>query len=169
MGRAGVEPESNDRFCYHHLQNAVHGKVLTKRVNSIPGEVDVSLPNDRIQSYTLYIDIRDPRVLICFDGDIPSGGLPKGSTVLMTIPVVSELVTSPLTCHTAKVYKQRDKNEDPPRYTVTGDKAEQPIKRHFVLLKSGRVIFRKYKKTLQPVYLIVDVHNGVAEFSTSSY
>ncbi len=169
MGKAGVEPVTKDCFCYHHLQNAAHGKVQIIRVNSIPCEVDVSLPLDEVKSYTLYIDIRDPRVLVCFDGDIPSGGLPKGSSVLMTLPVVSGMATSPLTCHIAKAYKRRGENEDPLRYIVTGDTARQLIKRHFILLKSGRAVFRKYRETLQPVYLIVDVHNGVAEFSTSSY
>jgi len=160
-----IEP----RFCYHHLQHAIHGKVITRRINNIPGEVELTLPNDKIKSYVLRIDARDPRVLVCFDGDIPSGGLPKGSTVLMTLPVVSKLATSPITCHVAKVYKQRHRSEDLPRYIITGEQAEQAIIRHFVLLKTGRAIFRKYKATLQPVYLIVDVHDGIAEFSTSSY
>lgn len=169
MVKARVELYQNgQRFCYHHLQNSIHGKVNAKRVNNVPGDVNVSLPNDMIESCTIQINPRDKRVLVCFDGDIPSGGLPKGSTVLMTLPVMSRLATSPLTCHTANVYKQRDSREDKPRYTVVGNQAQQLIKRHFILLKTGRAIFRKYKETLQPTYLIVDVKNGIADFSTSS-
>jgi hypothetical protein len=154
-------------FCYHHLHDSAHGKSIAKRVNG--REVDVSLPNDKIRSYTLYIDVRDPRVLICFDGDIPSGGLPKGSTVLMSVPVVSTLVSSPISCHMAKVYKRREPDEDPPLYSIVGDRAEQKLYHRFVLLKTGRAIFRKYTNSLQPKYLIVDIHDGIAEFSTSSY
>lgn len=158
---------TGDRFCFYHLHNPSHGKVIAKRVN--PEEVEVTLPDERLRIHTLPVDARDFRILVCFDGDIPSGGLPKGSTVLMELPVVSSSVTSPLVCHMEKAYKQRHVTEDPPRYAVRGNQAEQPITRYFVLLKTGRAVFRKYKKTLQPVYLIVDVHDGIAEFSTSSY
>lgn len=162
-----IKPETSNRFCYHYLQNDVHGKVVVERIND--HEVRVSLPHDMIRSYVLNVSVKDPRVLVCFDGDIPSGGLPKGSTVLLKLPTISERAISPLTCNIAVAYKKRHPSEESSRYTIMDEKAAQPISRHFILLKTGRALFRKYKKTLQPVYLIVDVRNSMAEFSTSSY
>ena|ERR1035437_5017204 len=147
-------------FCYYHLHNATHGKSKIERMDD--KIVQVSLPGS-MRVYGLGVDVRDPRVLVCFDGDIPSGGLPKGSTV------VGSFFRDAVFCHRAGVYKQRSEHEDCPGYLLAGDSASMNIYRRFVLLKTGRAIFRKYTESLQPKYLIVDVHNGVAEFSTSSY
>jgi hypothetical protein len=155
--------EKEATFCYHSLHNQVHGKSEIVRLDE--KRVVVDLPCSLSPEHGLRIDIRDPRVLVCFDGDIPSGGLPKGSTVIHSTPFLH----GP-SCHVAKVYKQRSEYEDKPLYEVGRDTAYQNLHRRFVLLKTGRAIFRKYKDdTLQPKYLIVDVHNGFAEFSTSSY
>jgi hypothetical protein len=153
-------------FCYHSLHNAVHGKNEIRRLDD--NRIVVYIPETGLYAandYGLRIDVRDPRVLVCFDGDIPSGGLPKGSTVISSTPFLH----GP-SCHVAKVYKQRSEYEDKPSYEISRDTAYQDLHRRFVLLKTGRAIFRKYKDdSLQPKYLIVDVHNGFAEFSTSSY
>ncbi len=148
-----------EKFCYHWIQNAVHGKSEFRRKDDDLVEVNVGLA-----LYNLDVDIRDSRVLVCFDGNIPSGGLPKGSTVIRTE------VNPILVCDMARVYKKRDENEDDPLYTTIGTKAEQETTRYFVLLQSGRATFRMFKTdTLQPRYLSVDVREGFAEFSTSSY
>jgi hypothetical protein len=155
--------EMKEAFCYHSLHNQVHGKSKIVRLDD--KRVVFNLPYLLMPEIGLHIDIRDPRVLVCFDGDIPSGGLPKGSTVINSTPFLH----GP-SCHVAKVYKQRSEYEDKPLYEIGRDTAYQNLHRRFVLLKTGRAIFRKYKDdTLQPKYLIVDVHDGYAEFSTSSY
>lgn len=154
--------ETKEVFCYHHLHNMAHGKSAIERVSDTT--IRTTLPDSGELIYELSVDVRDPRVLVCFDGDIPSGGLPKGSTV------VSSWAGSPIFCRDAKVYKQRSPDEDSPLYTITDCRAEQKLYRRFVLLQTSRAIFRKYKAdTLQPKYLIVDVHDGFVEFSTSSY
>lgn len=151
--------QKQNSFCYHWIQNCAHGKFEIRRKDDGLVEVVIGLA-----LYNLDIDIRDTRVLICFDGQIPSGGLPKGSTVIR-----SE-VNPILVCDLARVYKKRDPEEEEPLYTIKGKKAEQETTRYFILLQTGRAVFRMFKTdTLQPRYLSVDVRDGCAEFSTSSY
>jgi len=150
-----------ERFCYHYLNNEQHGKALVDRINDQQVIVDLSTHG----VYDLDIDVRDKRVLICFDGGIPSGGLPKGSTVIM-----ASRLPQNLSCDMKRVYKKRSPYEEEEYYIVRGSQAVQALWRNFILLKTARAVFRMYRPdTLQPRYLIVDVHDGIAEFSTSSY
>jgi len=149
------------RFCYYWIQNGGRGKSEVRRESDEVVRVLIA-PG----VYNLDIDVRDTRTLVCFDGTIPSGGLPKGSTVI-------HIEENPrLFCDLERVYKKRDDAEENPLYAVKVEEGEviQETKRYFVLLLSGRAVFRMFKTdTLQPKYLAVDVKDGVAEFSTSSY
>jgi len=147
-----------DRYCYHHLSGSIHGKLLTKRIDD--GNISLSFAD---RDYELRVDARDKRVLVCFDGAIPWGGLPLGSTVLLCS------LLPELSCHISDVYQKRSIYEENSSYELDGMRAVQCQCRFFVLLRSCRAVFRKYKiDTLQPKYLIVDVHDDFAEFSTGS-
>ena len=155
-------PEKNERYCYHFLHNQSQGKATIHRTSSLV--VFIETP-DR-EGYTVPLDERDQRVLVCFDGRIPTGSLSCGAEV-------ARAIFSVLSAPIDNVYKRRDNEyEEPVTYVISPrnlKKVEVSIYRFFVLLRTGRYVFRVYRPdTLQPRYLIVDVKNGHAEFSTTS-
>lgn len=149
-----------ERYCYHYLHNSQKGKWRTERKDS--GLIVVSV--SETEQVELKVDVRDIRTLICFEGSIPFGQLPKASSIL------SFNLLEPLFCSMEHVYKRRHPAEEPPLYAYVTDIELRYHSRFFILLKTCRAVFRVYRHdTLQPRALIVDVNNGVASFSTSSY
>lgn len=151
-------------FCYHHLHSAVGGRTAVQRINN----AYVLVILGKIKTlYSLQIDIEDERVLFCFDGGLPSGGLPKGSDIILrAIPPI------PHHCHISRVYMPRSEYEDPPLYSIKGDIASQEIFRYFILFRTGDscALIRKYKATtLEPEYLAVTVKDGEIHYIPTSY
>lgn len=146
-------------FCYHWLQNESSGKKEIQRVNS--SRICVTLEHT---TYTLNVDVRDKRVLICFDGGIPFGSLPTNKA-----EIIHSHENPFLYCDKGRVYKRRHELEENHVFLVSRDRLFQETTRNFILLHNGRYLFVRYKSdNLHPKYLIVDVKDGVVKFSTTS-
>lgn len=145
---------------------ALHDNILGKRgkINVVKDE-GIILGNGIGVKHISGIDQRDKRTLIIFDGFFVAGSLPRGSKIIDR-EVVEHLSI------------RKDNFREPIDYTVRptysrfGDTntVEVVLRRWFVLLPTCRtVVFRYRPKSLSPQGVIIDVKDGKAQFSTTSY
>lgn len=157
---ASIGTGTEESFCYYWVHGAIPNRTEIKRQTD--GVTKVSISG---HEYCFNIDYRDKRILFCFDGDIPSGGLTKASAIIRVLDNI------PLVCNLSTAYKKNSELEENPLYEIKhGMLAEQKTKRFFILLPSGVSVFRRFKTTsLEPCYIILNVYNKEVKLTSSSY
>lgn len=113
-------------------------------------------------SYIIGVSEDEKRTLVCFDGNLLSGGLPQGSKIVKNFGLKDLFYDS------KRVYKKIEICEPYPTYS-RGTKMKsftfQSHNRFFVLMEEGsKGIFVRYDKTLKPCYVVITIKNNSAEF-----
>lgn len=145
-------------YCVFH-ERTLGEKVSVKLFDNNAG---VSLPIGDYD-FTSTIDPCDKRTMVIFDGFLVVGCLPKNHRIIRQ-KVVKHLSVD------------RENFREPSDYVVRPTYIEYPetvdvvLRRYFILLPSGTaVVFRYRPKSLSPQAVIINVENGIARFSTSTY
>ncbi|MBI1957284.1 MAG: hypothetical protein HYS44_02400 [Candidatus Niyogibacteria bacterium] len=151
-----MSEETVSRFAYFFPFHGMPQKLKTVSTGS--GTLSLRLP-DEVDPRILAVDPKDRRVLIVFDGVIPSGGLPQACSILDSAPCRVVRI------QTEHAYKQRHPVEEPLTYSVRKINgrmyAEQEIARHILLSPHKESCLRRYhNKTLRPHYVCLEILNG---------
>ncbi|MBI2039223.1 MAG: hypothetical protein HYT22_03025 [Candidatus Niyogibacteria bacterium] len=151
-----MSEETVPRFAYFFPFHGMPQKLKT--VSTGNGILSLHLPDEAGPRF-LAVDPKDRRVLIVFDGAIPSGGLPQACSVLDS--ALCRVVRIPM----ENAYKQRHSAEEPLTYFVREIDgrmyAEQEIIRYILLSPHKESCLRRYHdKTLRPHYVCLEILNG---------
>ena len=149
---------------YHFLHESAIGAVNGERISS--SQVLCVLPDGF--RYRIYVDERDKRTLIVFDGELLYGGLPKNAKVIQSLPLDSLLRRNNY------VRNNPDYPCSMPAYDLGLEDVSIKIYRHFVLLPSCLAAVRKFRDAnLSPIYVFITVVRGkkgpIVEWRTTSY
>lgn len=136
--------------------------------------VTIQLPSLKTaaeQDIELTLDVRDQRVLIIFDGDIPWNGFPRSGHVIRSFSTI------PVTKRGDYVRKARSFEEPSPpsvRDLPELNSRELTLNRQFALLPAGTAVIRRYRSdSLAGIYSMVEVFrsggNASVTWRNSSY
>lgn len=163
---ADVNLEGAVVYAWHYLHNTRQGKVPIDWVNVARATVDLPDLLGVEHVYVLERDRRERRTLVVFDGHIPWGGLPKGSSVIFADRL------GEVTAAATPVRQQRIEEEAcVHRFSERNGRtyAVLDLWRYFVLLPSSRALVRRYhSESLAPQYLFIEVKKGMVTWHTSS-